>query len=153
MKPLVVLILTFCLSLGILWIVQGEMNYTLSARIALSIMFIFTAIGHFAFSKGMTLMLPDFVPFKKAIVYLTGILEILFAIGILIPAYQVPTGWTIIVFLILILPSNIYAAVRHLDIQKATFDGNGLAYLWFRIPMQLLLLTWTYFSTIGPIHL
>lgn len=153
MKPLIVLILTFCLSLGILWIVQGEMNYTLSARIALSIMFIFTAIGHFAFNKGMTLMLPGFVPFKKAIIYFTGILEILFAIGILIQAYQVPTGWMIIAFLILILPSNIYAAVRHLDIQKATFDGNGLAYLWFRIPMQLLLLTWTYFSTIAPLHL
>lgn len=39
----------------------------------MGIMLIFTSIGHFKFTRGMALMLPRFVPAKKAIVYVTGI--------------------------------------------------------------------------------
>lgn len=42
----------------------------------------------------------------------------------------------------------IYGSIKHLDIQKATFDGNGLNYLWFRIPLQILFIVWTYLSSI-----
>ena len=34
------------------------------------------------------------------------------------------------------------------DYQKATVDGNGLNYLWFRIPLQLLFIAWAYISSI-----
>ena len=65
MKPLYVLLGAFLTSLIILRLVFGEFDYSLSGRIAMSIMLVFTAIGHFAFSKGMALMIPDFIPLKK----------------------------------------------------------------------------------------
>lgn len=148
MKPLIVLIAVFCLSLLTIKIIRGEYEFALSGRIALSAMWVFSAIGHFAFTKGMSLMIPEFIPFKTEIIYLTGVVEILFAIGLFFPNYRVLTAWLIIVFLILVLPNNIYASIKHLDIQKATFDGNGLNYLWFRIPLQILFIVWTYLSSI-----
>jgi uncharacterized membrane protein len=148
MKPLIILISVFTISILATKIIGGNFELALSGRIAMSAMLLFTAIGHFAFTKGMSLMLPKFIPFKTETVYLTGILEVLAAIGILIPDFTIVTGWLLVVFFILILPANIWAAIKHVDYQKGTFDGNGLTYLWFRIPLQILFIVWIYLSAI-----
>jgi hypothetical protein len=31
---------------------------------------------------------------------------------------------------------------------REAFDGNGLNYLWFRVPLQILFIVWVYFSLI-----
>ncbi|MFN4365464.1 hypothetical protein [Chryseobacterium hispalense] len=148
MKPLLILLSAFSVSFLMIKIFRGNFNFSLSARAAMSAMLIFTAVGHFIFIKGMSMMLPDFIPFKTEIVYLTGIFEILAAIGILVPEIRITTGWLLIIFFILILPSNIYAAINHIDYQKATFNGNGISYLWFRIPLQIFFIVWVYLSAI-----
>ena len=148
MKPLIVLLLSFAISIFVIKIIKKEYDFTLSARIAMSIMLLFTAIGHFAFTKGMSMMIPEFIPFKESVVYLSGIFEILIALGLLIPKFQTVSGWALIVFLLLMLPANIYASVNNVNYQKGTFDGNGLIYLWFRIPLQILFIVWTYISAI-----
>ncbi len=148
MKPLIVLLLSFTISLFVIKIVNNEYDFTLSARIAMSIMLVFTAIGHFVFTKGMSLMIPNFIPYKETFVYLTGVFEILLAISLLIPRFKYISGWTLIIFLLLMLPANIYASINNVNYQKGTFDGHGLAYLWFRIPLQFLFIVWTYISAI-----
>lgn len=148
MKPLIVLLAVFALSLLITKMVRGKVEHALSGRIALSVMLVFTAIAHFAFTKGLSMMLPDFIPFKTEIIYLTGLLEIAAAIGLFIPRYSVLTAWLLIAFFLLILPANIYAAIHHIDYQNSTFDGNGLPYLWFRVPLQVVFIVWTYMSAI-----
>lgn len=148
MKPLIVLIVVFGLSLLGTKFIRGNFEIALSGRIAMSAMLIFTAIAHFAFTKGMAMMLPDFIPYKSQVIYLTGIIEIAAAIGLFIPALRVITAWLLIVFFILILPANIYAALKQIDYQKGSFDGNGLYYLWFRVPLQILFIIWIYLSTI-----
>lgn len=148
MKPLLVLLIVFVITLVTLRIIKGTYEVAQSGVIAMSMMLIFTAIGHFAFTKGMSMMIPKFIPFKESIVYLTGVFEILLAIGLLIPKFRYISGWALIVFLLLMLPANIYASMHHVNIQKGTFDGNGPAYLWFRIPLQILFIAWTYFSVL-----
>ncbi len=148
MKPLIVLLLSFTISIFAIKIIKKEYDFALSARIAMSIMLVFTAIGHFVFTKGMSMMIPKFIPFKESFVYLTGVFEILIAIGLLIPRFKYIAGWTLIIFLLLMLPANIYASINNVNYQKGTFDGNGLPYLWFRIPLQFLFIAWAYFSSI-----
>lgn len=144
MKPLLILLAVFALCALVLKLTGGAWSIAFAARIALCCMLLFTAIGHFVYTKGMALMLPGFLPFKQGIVYITGIMEVLFAVGLLIPEYQVLTAWLLIAFLILMLPANIYAAVKQVDYQKATYEGNGVRYLWFRVPLQVLFIIWTY---------
>ncbi len=148
MKPLITLLLTFIITLFVIKYIKREYDFSLSARIAMSMMLIFTAIGHFVFTKGMSMMIPEFIPFRENFVYLTGVFEILLAIGLLIPNYKEISGWTLIIFLLLMLPANIYASLNNVNYQKGTFDGNGLSYLWFRIPLQILFIIWTYISAI-----
>lgn len=148
MKPLILLIIVTSISLLVLKIITGKFDYVLSARIGMSAMLIFTAIGHFIFTDGMALMIPEFIPFKKEIVYLTGIIEILAAIGIHFSLIRPTTGYFLILFLVLLLPSNIKASLEQLNYQNATYDGNGLLYLWFRIPLQILFIVWIYITTL-----
>ena|ERR1700677_4220526 len=149
MKPLIILILTFGIALIVLRLVGGGFEYALSGRIAMSVMLLFTALGHFLYTKGMAMMIPAGLPFREGVIYVTGLIEIGAAVGLLIPWSRVTTGWFLIIFFILMLPANIYAAVKRVNLQKATYDGNGLSYLWFRIPLQILFIVWTYYFAIA----
>ncbi|MGY2131922.1 DoxX family protein [Hymenobacter sp. HD11105] len=154
MKPLLVLLGVFGLLAAATYIWQGHVNYVLAGNGAMAAMLLFTGMAHFVFTKGMMGMLPEFLPAKKAWILATGVLEIVAAVGLLIPALRWHTGRLLIAFFVLILPGNIIAARRHLNYQTGTFDGPGPRYLWFRIPLQLLFIAWTwYFALILPFYL
>lgn len=137
MKPLVVLLSVFAGSIFVAKIITGEFDYSLAGRIAMSVMLVFTAIGHFAFTEGMTMMMPNLFPFKKQMVYLTGVIEFAAAVGLLVPQLRYLAAWLLILFFVLILPANINAAMKNIDYQKGMTDGKGLNYLWFRVPLQV----------------
>lgn len=144
MKPLLVLLITFVVSFSINRFLTGNFDFSLSGKIAMAGMLLFTALGHFTYTSGMAMMLPAFVPCKNLIIYLTGILEIFAAVGIFIPLFKQIAAWLLIIFFILILPANVFASIRHIDYQKADFNGKGLGYLWFRIPLQIMFIVWVY---------
>ena len=145
MKPLIVLITVFIITLIVTRLTGGSFNYSIAGRIAMSAMLLLTASGHFMYAKGMEAMIPSFIPFKNALVFFTGFVEIAAAIGLLIPKLQGLTGWLLIIFFILVLPANIHAALHSIDYQKGATDGPGPGYLWFRVPLQLLFIGWVYF--------
>lgn len=148
MKPLIILLIVSAVSAFVQKLTTHKYDFPLSARIAMSVMLVFTAMGHFMFTKGMVMMIPGFIPFKTEMIYLTGAIEIVAAIGLLIPGLRLLTAWLLILFFLLLLPANINAAMKHIDIEKGTLNGSGLNYLWFRIPLQLFFIVWTYISTI-----
>lgn len=148
MKPLVILIAVFLISSLLMKLFMKEVNFPLAGRMAMAAMLVFTAIGHFAFTAGMAAMIPDIIPGKTALVYFTGVLELLFALGLLLPTYRTQLAWLLILFFILVLPANIKASLEHINYQTGEANGNGPAYLWLRIPMQLFFIGWVYFSAI-----
>jgi uncharacterized membrane protein len=143
MKPLVVLVIVSLSSFLILCL-SGHCNVVLSARIGMAGMLLFTAIGHFKFLDGMVMMMPRMIPFKRTLVLLTGLLEVLAAGGLLYANTVKLTCYLLIIFFILILPVNINAAMKHIDHEKASFSGPGSTYLWFRVPLQILFILWVY---------
>jgi len=148
MEPLLILIGTFIFGLISLRVVRKSWMPFPAGKLAMSIMLVFTAAGHFLYPEGMALMLPESIPFRKEIIYATGVIELAAAIGILIPRFQRLTGWLLIIFFVSILPANIYAAIHRVNLQTATYDGKGTEYLWFRIPLQILFIAWVYYFVI-----
>jgi uncharacterized membrane protein len=144
MKPLFVLLGSFLVCFLIIHWLNGWWDYRLSARIAMAVMLLFTAIGHFVFTKGMEMMMPAIVPFKKGMVYFTGVAEVAGAIGLLLNAWFGQTAVLLALLFMVMLPANINGAIHHIDYEKATTDGEGPVYLWFRIPLQLFFLAWIY---------
>jgi hypothetical protein len=76
MKPLIVLVVVFAVSFFTIKLAKNSYDYALAGRIAMSVMLLFTAMGHFKFGEGMSMMLPDFVPHRMKLVFVTGIFEI-----------------------------------------------------------------------------
>jgi uncharacterized membrane protein len=146
MKPFIVLVSVFLISTLIIKFITQKYNSVLAARIAMCCMLFFTAMGHFAYTQGMAMMIPSIIPLKTTIVYLTGVLEMLLGLALLITSVRVYAAWFLILFFIAILPANIYAAIKNINYQKANFSGNGMAYLWFRVPLQLLFIVWVCLS-------
>lgn len=151
MKAFYILLGAFIVSGLVLKLATKEIDYQLAGRIAMSSMLVFTAIGHFAFTKGMAAMVPSIVPFKTQVVIVTGILEVLFAILLLVPKYSSVIGWVLVAFFLLILPANIKASLENINYQTGNLDGPGTLYLWKRIPLQILFIVWVYLSAIRSI--
>jgi uncharacterized membrane protein len=145
--PEIVLIVVFTISLLVLKKTHDRIELAQAGRIGMAAMLVVTGGAHFGFTKGMEMMLPGFIPFKRELVLITGVLELAAAIGLLLPKFTRVTGWLLIVFFILLLPANIYAAMHHVNLQTAAYDGDGPDYLWFRIPLQFFFIAWVYFST------
>src|SRR5882672_7691114 len=131
MRPFFVLLGTFLITFLILRRMHGWWDYRLSARIAMAVMLLFTAMAHFAFTKGLEMMLPAFIPFKRGLVYFTGVAEVAGAVGLLMNHWFAVASLLLILQFMLMLPANVHAAMRCINYAKGTFDGKGPAYLWF----------------------
>ncbi len=148
MKPLIVLLLTFVITSILFKVKNPKVDYLFAGRIAMACMLCFTALGHFLYDKGMVAMLPNAIPFRLFIVHITGVIEILFGLGLVIPRIHKSTAYLIIIFFVSIIPSNIYAAINHINYQTGLTDGPGINYLFFRIPLQIVFILWVYFTAI-----
>lgn len=147
METLIVLFGTFIIALLIIRLKTKRTAISQAGRIAMAAMLVLTATGHFLFTKGMAMMV-SFLPWSIAIVYVTGIIELIAAAGLLISKTRLLTGRLLILFFIVLLPANIYAAYHNINLKSADYSGEGMSYLWFRIPLQLLFIVWVYFFSI-----
>ncbi len=151
MKPLLILLGTFATALFASFFFSGKADLIFAGRLAMTVMLVFTAIAHFAFREGMAEMIPPPVPFKNELVLLTGVFEILGGIGLLVPGLARLTAVLLILFFIFVLPANISAAKRNIDYQSGKPNGSGPGYLWFRVPLQIVFIGWTWFFCFGSL--
>lgn len=109
---------------------------------ALAVMFLFTSVAHFnRLRHDLARMIPDLFPAPLAIVYITGVLEIAGAIGLMLPRARPAAAYCLIALLIAMFGANVHAARA-----GVTLGGKPVTPLWLRAPMQLLfiaLLYWT----------
>ncbi len=114
-----------------------------SARYALVVMFIFTATAHFNKMKhDLARMIPPYFPRPLLIVYITGVLELLGAAGLMLPAFHRLAGICLIALLVGMFIANVNAAQR-----GVTLRGKPPTLLWLRAPMQILFIALLWSST------
>jgi uncharacterized membrane protein len=114
-----------------------------AARAALAAMLLFTASAHFTrMKKDLVRMVPDWVPAPRRIVALTGLCEILAAVGILVPGTRRPAGIFLILFFIAVFPANVHAARS-----GASLGGRPATPLALRLPMQILFIVIAWWVT------
>ncbi|WP_319418039.1 DoxX family protein [Virgibacillus necropolis] len=85
-------------------------------------------------------MFPEFVPFKRSIVFASGLVEWLLAILLLIPKTRNKAGRYTAIYLVIIFPANIYAAIY--GIPAPWSAQTGQVALWIRLLFQPLLIWW-----------
>jgi len=109
-------------------------TWQVSVAWALAAMFGFTASAHFTKTKeDLIAMVPKAFPNPRFMVYLTGVLEVLGAIGLLVPATRTLAALGLVLLLVAMFPANVGAAMKGTKLR-----GKSPTPLWLRAPMQLL---------------
>jgi uncharacterized membrane protein len=107
-------------------------------------MFVFTAVSHFSPIKhDMVRMVPRVFGRPMRMVYLTGVCELLGAIGLIIPQTRAVAGGALIVMLLAMFPANVKAAMENLMVA-----GKPATPLWLRAPMQLLFIGFLFWAAL-----
>ncbi|NDI35694.1 hypothetical protein [Chengkuizengella sediminis] len=112
---------------------------------SMSIMLIFIGISHFVLMDDMLKMIPSIIPFKLAIVYMTGVFEILFGVGLLIPRFKRISGILLVIYFIAVFPANLNNALYATQLSGAI--PSNPTYLWIRLALQPLLMIWVLWCT------
>ncbi|MFF9016720.1 DoxX family membrane protein [Streptomyces sp. NPDC014870] len=150
---LIVLLASFALlrGLGALG-VRRLATWPAAAAHAMAVMLFMTASAHFV-PAGATFMpnhgdlvamVPSAVPFPSAAVHLTGVLELLGAVGLITGRFRRAAGYGLAVLFVLMLPANINAAVAEIP-----FAGEPASPLWQRVPEQVLYIAMALWATRG----
>ena len=108
-------------------------------RLATVALFGFMGVTHFLIPAEFDAIVPPAIPEHRAVTYGTGVLEILAAVGLLVPWASRATAIALVVFLVAVYPANIYASLI-----GARAGGGSPWFLLIRTPMQLFLMWWLY---------
>jgi uncharacterized membrane protein len=107
-------------------------SWPAATRVGLCAMFLVTSLAHFnSMRHDLARMVPPVFRHPLAVIYFTGVCEVLGAIGLLLPWTRIYASAGLILLLVAILPANIHAAKA-----GVTLRGKPATPLITRIPMQ-----------------
>ncbi len=120
-------------------------NMTIWRRLMLGFVFLWFFIGgiaHFVFTDLEASIVPPSLPDHRLLVLISGVFELLGAIGILIAPLRSAAGWGLVLLTAAVTPANVYMW-QHPDLYPAAPYWA----LTLRLPIQLLLMLGIWWST------
>jgi uncharacterized membrane protein len=108
-------------------------------------LFIAAGLAHFVvpafFAAIVPPWLPGWMPSPRALVYLSGVAELVGGLGVLVPAARVAAGWGLLMLLVAVFPANLF---MWREAQASGAPMWWVAALTVRLPLQALLLWWVW---------
>ena len=108
----------------------------------LALFFFVAGITHFTQDEAYAGIVPPLLPFPFLIVWVTGVMELFFALGLAIKKYRKMSGFWLAPFLLAVLPANIYMAMYNIPL--GVMESSPTA-LWIRVALQfplIVLILW-----------
>ncbi len=118
--------------------------YKTGLRILLAVAMIVIGAIHFTDPEPFEKIVPDYLPYHLALVYLSGFFEVLAGIGLLIPQVSRFAAWILVVLFIAVFPANLYQAVNNIAVPALPHDPPLIG---LRFPFQALLVVWAWWFT------
>lgn len=104
-------------------------------RTLYSIILFGAGVLHFVHEQSFRKIVPKTLPFRQAIVLVTGVFEIIFSVLLWVKKGQEVTGKLLAFFMIAVFPANVYMAVKKISFQPGKQANPWI--LWLRLPLQL----------------
>ena len=98
-----------------------------------AVFFFYAGLMHFVQEESFTAIVPPFIPFPKLIVWTTGLMELVFAILLILPRYRKLAGFLLAPFLLAVLPANIHMAMNNIPFGEMSATPTTL---WLRVALQ-----------------
>jgi len=113
---------------------------------AIALLFAATGTAHFVWPGAFARIVPPYLPAPRTLVYVSGAAELLGAVGVLVPGLRPYAGWGLILLLVAVFPANV-----HMALHPADFERIPAWALYFRLPLQFVLIGWIYWALLlGP---
>src|SRR5882757_5425295 len=109
-----------------------------ASKYLLAIFMIGAGTVHFVQPEFYLKIMPPYLPWHLALVYLSGFFEIALGALLLVPRFSRLAAWGIIALLVAVFPANIYL-FQHQEILPAP----PLVHL-LRLPLQAVFILWAY---------
>lgn len=119
-------------------------NIRLGVRILLAVAFIIGGVLHFTHTEFYLAIMPPYLPFQRALVFISGFFEIIGGIGLLIPRLTRAAGYGLIALLIAVFPANVHMAMNNVQVGDSSFSSS---LLWLRLPLQFVLIALVWWCT------
>lgn len=117
------------------------------SRYVIATIFLVAGILHFLKTQAYIDVMPEYIPYHKEMVLISGLAEFLGGVGILITKVRKWAGWGLMILLIAVFPVNIDMAVNTYHLQG--WSIKFVAYL-LRLPLQFVLIYCIYWSSVKP---
>lgn len=101
-------------------------------------------IQHFTNPSPFEKIVPSYLPFPLALVYVSGFFEIAGGTGLLIPPVSRIAAWGLIALYVAVFPANANMAVHNIRIEGTNYP---LIFNWVRLPFQVLFIAWAWWFT------
>lgn len=111
-------------------------------RLSLGAAFICAGALHFVFTDFMTRMIPPAFPEPRALVFISGLAEIILGCFVFVPSYRRTARWGLIALLVSVFPANLWMALH-----PEQFPEIYPSLAWIRLPFQLLFIGWVLAAT------
>jgi uncharacterized membrane protein len=118
---------------------------SLAKKLALALVvawFLIGGLGHFVAPAFFAAIVPPWVPWPLAVVYVSGVFELLGAIGVLISKYRHKAGIGLFLLTLAVTPANV-----HMWLNPDKFADISESFLSFRLVFQVFLLWCIWWST------
>lgn len=106
-------------------------------RLAAGLGFVVAGLLHFSTPETYLRLMPPYIPAPVAMVYVSGVFEILGGLGLLIRSTQRTAAWGLTALLLAVFPANIHVALSGISV-----EGLPVWYGWVRLPFQALYIWW-----------
>ncbi len=106
---------------------------------ALAFGFLISGTLHFTGPERFLAMMPPWLPWHLALVYISGVSELLGAVGLMIPRTRRLAGIGLAALLMAVFPANIYVAMSGGSVEGLPEAGW---YYWLRLPFQFVFIAW-----------
>lgn len=123
---------------------MNKSKYKRIFQVILSVSMVWVGVLHFVKPVPFVKIVPDFLPYPLALVYISGFFEILGGVGLLIPPVSQAAAWGLVALYIAVFPANINMAVNNIALEN--IPQNQLLY-WLRLPLQAVLIAWAWWYT------
>jgi uncharacterized membrane protein len=115
-----------------------------SGRVGVVVMFLFTGASHFSSMKyDYAAMIPPPLTGALSVIYLTGLLQIAGAIGLLLTRTRRMAGLGLFLLLVALFPANVYAALN-----DVSFRGEPPTGIWLRALIQAVFIAVVWWSAV-----
>ena len=102
-------------------------------------------IAHFTSTEFFVSIMPPWIGYHREIVYISGVLEIIGALGILLPGLRQWAGNGLLLLVVCVTPANV-----HMWLNPELFPDVPAAFLTFRLVLQIALLALIWWCTRTP---